>query len=969
MEKKRIFAYMATAELNQVLDVLDFNSKSVSSTLFYTSQNYTADQILFEERLVFDFAKKINVTAVYFRRFGENRSSLPQLFVFDNTTGRFSENDIAEIHRKLWSSGIVPLYYVFDKVNIKIYDARKQVNYDSGTQSIQISCIDSLSIVAKTQKHLNYSAKLFANGTFWDQKETANYFLSKESAENKLIEGLKQIRTRFIHETQLEKNLAHQLIVLSILVKYLEERKDEEGNHVFPSDFFNAYDGANSFCDVLRGKGKIVELFGELSKHFNGKIFELKPTDEAILKKTDLSKLAQYLDANVDNDQLVIWPLYSFEYLPVELISRIYEEFIPERKDAVYTPIHLARFMVDECMPISNPKADFKAIDVSCGSGVFLVTVFKRLVQWWQKERFDKTGKLINPEIDDLKAILLNSIYGVDIEADSVRLSVFSLSIALCDMLKPTEIWTKLRFEDLRQKNIYEGDFFQYLKDTDKRQFDLVIGNPPFEELTKIKFEKLVKAYKIDIEKRIPQNQISLLFMLKAMGLLKSNGLLCLVMPSGPLLYNNTIGFRHNFFSNFRILQIVDFSNFYRKKTLFEKEIATAVVFVENTVPDLDDSILHITVKRTKSSKERIQFEIDTYDFHNVPYDLALNDSLVWKSNFILGSSLYFLNKRIAKIRNLKSFIDELKVTDKKCDLGQGYISGIKNTKRDINGIIYGKPTVVSFSESGEIEERIQENQFFKDFGKVNVYKAPHLLLKKNIGQNQLYTYISDKYLTFGNEIVGLSVTENSLLFEIANKISKFNNIIRAYLLSISNRAGIRKSPYVIETEDIYSIPFPQDEKELKLSLNEEMIINDVLKYYIEQLSKGENAKINTTLASAKELEEFGQVFCDSLNAIYQQNGKSFQPMEPIKTLSYTCFPFSYGNADFNPVLASKIQEGDLTDLIENEQESVHYRRVLRLYQKDMVFLIKPNTLRYWLKSIALRDASDVMVDLINSGY
>src|SRR5574344_718948 len=122
---------MATAELNQVLDVLDFNSKSVSSTLFYTSQNYTADQILFEERLVFDFAKKINVTAVYFRRFGENRSSLPQLFVFDNTTGQFSENDIAEIHRKLWSSGIVPLYYVFDKVNINIYDARKQVNYDS----------------------------------------------------------------------------------------------------------------------------------------------------------------------------------------------------------------------------------------------------------------------------------------------------------------------------------------------------------------------------------------------------------------------------------------------------------------------------------------------------------------------------------------------------------------------------------------------------------------------------------------------------------------------------------------------------------------------------------------------------------------------------------------------------------------------------------------------------------------------
>ncbi|MBN2660524.1 MAG: hypothetical protein JXR54_04565, partial [Tannerellaceae bacterium] len=298
---------MATTELDQVLDVLDFNSKSVSSTLFYTSQDYTADQLLFEERLVFDFAKKNNVTAVYFRRFGKNRTSLPQLFIFDNTTGQFSENDIAEIHRKLWSSGIVPLYYVFDNTNINVYDARKQVQYDRQTQLISINPLEILPIVAKTYKHQKYSAKLFANGTFWDQKETASHFLSKESAENKLIEGLKQIRTRFIDDTQLERNLAHQLIVLSILVKYLEERKDEQGNHVFPSDFFNVYDGANSFCDVLRKKGEIVELFGELSKHFNGKIFELKPADEAILRETDLSKLAQYLDANVDKDQLVIW--------------------------------------------------------------------------------------------------------------------------------------------------------------------------------------------------------------------------------------------------------------------------------------------------------------------------------------------------------------------------------------------------------------------------------------------------------------------------------------------------------------------------------------------------------------------------------------------------------------------------------------------------------------------------------------
>jgi hypothetical protein len=962
---------MATQELNQVLDVLDFNSKSVSSTLFYTSQEYTPDQLLFEERLVFDFARKINVSAVYFRRFGENRSSLPQLFVFDNTTGRFSENDIAEIHRNLWSSGIVPLYYVFDKLNINIYDARKQVDYNSKTQSIQVNCFESLSIVAKTQKHLNYSAKLFANGTFWDQKETANHFLSKGSAENKLIEGLKQIRTRFIHETQLEKNLAHQLIVLSILVKYLEERKDEQGNHVFPSNYFNKYEGSNSFCDVLRKKGKIVELFSDLSEHFNGKIFELKPTDEEILRNTDLSKLAQYLDANVDKDQMVIWPLYSFEYLPVELISRIYEEFIPERKDAVYTPIHLARFMVDECMPISIPKVDFKVIDVSCGSGVFLVTVFKRLVQWWQKEQFDLTGKLINPEIDVLKQILLNSIYGVDIEADSVRLSVFSLSIALCDMLKPTEIWTKLRFDDLRQKNIYEGNFFQYLQDTEKGHFDLVIGNPPFED--KIKdFKKLYADYSIDKDYPIPRNQIAMLFLQQAMKLLKPSGLLSFVMPSGPLLYNNTIDFRENFFSSFEVAQIVDLSELRNASLLFERTISTAVIFAYNQKPAEGHNILHVTIKRSKSIKEKLFFEVDHYDMHPVPQKIAETDLDIWKSNLLGGSQLYYLVNRFRKLRTLGEYLEDKRKTSGWV-FGEGYYYGNRSKKAShLTG--HNLVETDQFTERGILNECIENEELFERSREKNklIFKAPHLLFKQVLGRDKFVLKYIDKDLIFKDRILGIHSPHKQYLqlIQIETFLQYNYKILKLIILSSSAEAGINRSGgYVVTKRDLMTLPYPEKLKEFELSSIDKIIQDDVLNYKLEELSKGENAKINTTIASEKELEDFGQVFCESLNAIYQQNGKKFKPLKPIKTLSFTCYPFAYGDADFNPEISAKIQEGDLSDLIENEQDSVHYRRVLRLYQKDMVFLIKPNTLRYWLKSIALRDASDVMVDLINSGY
>jgi len=627
--------------------------------------------------------------------------------------------------------------------------------------------------------------------------------------------------------------------------------------------------------------------------------------------------------------------------------------------------------MVDECMPISAPKADFKAIDVSCGSGVFLVTVFKRLVQWWQKEQFDRTGKLINPEIDVLKQILLNSIYGVDIEPDSVRLSVFSLSIALCDMLKPTEIWTKLRFEDLRQRNIYEGDFFQYLKDSEKGQFDLVIGNPPFEDKKK-DFKKLYSNYGIDKDYPIPRHQIAMLFLQQAMKLLKPSGLLSFVMPSGPLLYNNTIDFRKKFFSTYEVAQIVDLSELRNASLLFERTISTAVIFAYNHKPAESHNILHITIKRSKTIREKLFFEVDHYDMHQVPQKIAETDLDIWKSNLLGGNQLYYLVNRFRKLRTLGEYLEEKRETSGWV-FGEGYQIAART---DDAPHLTGKLLVETedFLEEGILKTKIEhETKFQRSRDSVKeIFLAPHLLFKRTIGKSSFTAHFIDYDLIFKERIIGIHAPkgQESKLINI-EKVFKNNYILyKLLLLSSSAEAGISRSGgYVMYMKDILNIPFSEEDSKLQLSKNEEIIKDDVLNYKLEELSKGENAKINTSIASKDELKEFGQIFCDSLNAIYQQNGKNFKPLAPIKTLSYTCYPFAYGDAGFNPEILAKIQEGDLSDLIENEQESVHYRRVLRLYQKDLVFLVKPNTLRYWLKSIALRDASDVMVDLINSGY
>ena len=75
-------------------------------------------------------------------------------------------------------------------------------------------------------------------------------------------------------------------------------------------------------------------------------------------------------------------------------------------------------------MPLTNfvEKKEYKILDPACGSGVFLVLAFKRMVHWW---RLRHQGKA--PSSEDLTAILENSIYGVDENENAVLLTRFSL--------------------------------------------------------------------------------------------------------------------------------------------------------------------------------------------------------------------------------------------------------------------------------------------------------------------------------------------------------------------------------------------------------------------------------------------------------------------------------------------------------------------------------------------------------------
>ena len=517
---------------------------------------------------------------------------------------------------------------------LKVFDARKPVNV-SRNGEIKTSPIVEPIDIASDAVNL-YSQKLFDSGIFWEREQLEGRFLESTSAYHDLIKNLKTVREKFLKIANLPEETANKLLVYSILIKIWKKRGNQEEKNSIESDkkglfaknFFRENFDAEDFCEVIR-KGKIINLFDRLSEHFNGKIFKWLGVEERErVQETNLTELAYFLDgdSNLESGQLFFdWRKYSFKYLPVELISSVYEVFLKDEKTAVYTPEFLVNTLIDESMPqMEFEKTSVKTIDVSCGSGIFLVAAFKRLAQRHRYAEFRKSGELVHLKSDKLLEIIKENIFGVDIEEDAVHLTIFSLCLALCDQLKPQEIWQKLKFDETFEDNFKPQNFFDYLEENEDKlgTFDLVIGNAPFAELGIKKDDGEIYYYldkdnkkvslnleiskKLDAKKNIfPRNQLALMFLDQSPQLLKENGVLCLIMPAAPLLYNNTAEFEKEFFPKHQVFQILDFTNL--DSILFgTAKVPAAAIFVKNQTHDEERPITHITIRRTTTVAKTI---------------------------------------------------------------------------------------------------------------------------------------------------------------------------------------------------------------------------------------------------------------------------------------------------------------------------------------------------------------------------
>lgn len=168
----------------------------------------------------------------------------------------------------------------------------------------------------------------------------------------------------------------------------------------------------------------------------------------------------------------------------------------------------------------------------------------------------------------------------------------------------------------------------------------------------------------------------------------------------------------------------------------------------------------------------------------------------------------------------------------------------------------------------------------------------------------------------------------------------------------------------VANSTSILDIPVSEESEEL--NDEEKILLDDVLKYQVDFRLRGEKSIALDKLKEGDEmLNEFGNIYCRVMNSLY----KSFKPFKPIVSDEFVCFPFIYGDEAKSPIPDSmdKIEE-HLSSIINfKASENLWIKRIVRVYDQNVIYFFKPNQKRYWTRSIAMHDADDTFEDLLEN--
>ncbi len=341
----------------------------------------------------------------------------------------------------------------------------------------------------------------------------------------------------------------------------------------------------------------LYDYFGIADQKYNSGLFDLKKdniTDKLSIDNKVVKSIIQELYGE-NEDGFV----YNFNIIPIEILGYAYEQFLgkviylssfgsasieekPEVRKAggvYYTPQYIVEYIVNETLgkliagKTPEEISQIKVLDPACGSGSFLIGAYEALLKYhldyYKKnasslDKVKKGAEVINVEGNlstaEKKRILLNNIFGVDIDSQAVEVTKLSLLLKALEGETEGSINTSLKLFNERVLPTLDGniqcgnsligsDFYNsglFLTPKEERKinvfdwkegfktimksggFDVVIGNPPYVKqslIEKNSFDYYLKNYTIF-------EDLYSLFIEKATALIKKDYNVSFIVPS-----------------------------------------------------------------------------------------------------------------------------------------------------------------------------------------------------------------------------------------------------------------------------------------------------------------------------------------------------------------------------------------------------------------------------------------------------
>lgn len=525
------------------------------------------------------------------------------------------EQKIVMQHLKYWNRNDVPFSILVLPSEIRIYN-----NFTIGTQKLLYKT------GSKKDSILDwFTDSNIMNGILWEKLESIT---SKNNRVDKYL--LKNLRNTIIvlnSKYKVSLDAAYNFLAQCIFVKYLEDRG------MLTKTAFASYEVIDFNGLLSLGNTKYIQdFFSNMKIWFNGDLFEGNTIDWLDTEQTDIVK--EFLAAGeVNKDGTVQLSLlkYDFSKIPIELISNIYETFFnledsltnsknSSQNGAFYTPYYLAEFMNRCCFERYTGKRIPVILDPACGSGVFLVGAFKRIVE--QKRR--ENGRILP---DELREILLHNIYGIDKNLKALKLACFSLYIALLEFLTPRDILeNKFKFPNLIGKTLIGNNFFEPEIENKGICADIIIGNPPWLSDK----DKLHNEYCKQRNIPISDMQIAQAFVARVRDFANANTIISLVVTNTIFINEKAEKYRQYILKKYRILEV--FNLYGIKNSLFSHAKAPCSILTyrcENCEQEYKFDYFAFKPNMLSNMFQKIVF--DTEKITKVSSTVIMENSFIWR--------------------------------------------------------------------------------------------------------------------------------------------------------------------------------------------------------------------------------------------------------------------------------------------------------------------------------------------------